>query len=499
MVRDITRRQFLAATARTGLLAGLSATGCASMVRRPAGIIVNDVHTQLNETRVSAIHQPKTRDDVLRIVNDAARSGRSLAICGGRHAAGGQQFGEGHELIDTRSLAAIHSIDTDAGIVHCGAGIQWPALIDGLLAAQPDDPRPWTIGQKQTGANSLCLGGALSSNIHGRALDRTPIVGDIESFTLVNAKGEAITCSRSQNEQLFRLAIGGYGLFGMITDVRLRLDRRRKLKRRVSVIRAADVAGVVRQRIADGYTYGDFQFAVDRDTPQFLDEGVFACYHEIDDAEPITGDRKNLSLDDWQRLILLAHTDPAEAYRVYQRFYLATDGQVYHSDAAQLSDYLEGYHRAIDVVTGAPLPGSEVIGEHYVPLDELAAFLGDVRDDFRKHQTELIYGTVRMIRQDRETFLPWAKRDYACVIFNLHVTHTPSGIARVAADYRRVIDRALQRDGSFYLTYHRWARRDQIDRAYPRFAQFLRLKRAHDPNELFSSNWYRAMQQLFET
>ena len=37
----------------------------------------------------------------------------------------------------------------------------------------------------------------------------------------------------------------------------------------------------------------------------------------------------------------------------------------------------------------------------------------------------MIYGTVRLIERDDETFLAWARDRYACVIFNLHVEHTP--------------------------------------------------------------------------
>ena len=38
--------------------------------------------------------------------------------------------------------------------------------------------------------------------------------------------------------------------------------------------------------------------------------------------------------------------------------------------------------------------------------------------------------------------------------------------------FRQLIDVALAFGGSFFLTYHRWARRDQIERAYPQFAEF---------------------------
>jgi len=87
--------------------------------------------------------------------------------------------------------------------------------------------------------------------------------------------------------------------------------------------------------------------------------------------------------------------------------------------------------------------------------------------------------------------------DYACIIFNLLVEHSPEGISRGKEQFRSLTDCALERDGSFYLTYHRWARRDQVERAYPQFGHFLELKEQHDPNGVFGSDWYRHHRDLF--
>ena len=50
---------------------------------------------------------------------------------------------------------------------------------------------------------------------------------------------------------------------------------------------------------------------------------------------------------------------------------------------------------------------------------------------------------------------------------------------------------------TMYLTYHRWATRCQIERAYPQFAEFLTLKEQHDRDGLFQSEWWRHQRNLF--
>ena len=68
---------------------------------------------------------------------------------------------------------------------------------------------------------------------------------------------------------------------------------------------------------------------------------------------------------------------------------------------------------------------------------------------------------------------------------------------KTAADFRRLIDRAIQHSGSYYLTYHRWASRQQVQACYLEFTEFLALKRQYDPAERFQSEWYRHYKKLF--
>jgi hypothetical protein len=68
---------------------------------------------------------------------------------------------------------------------------------------------------------------------------------------------------------------------------------------------------------------------------------------------------------------------------------------------------------------------------------------------------------------------------------------------RAASASRGLIDVAAELGGSFFLTYHRWADRDQVERCHPRFREFLAKKREYDPGELFQSDWYRHYRKLF--
>lgn len=410
---------------------------------------------------------------------------------------GAQQFGSDTLLIDTRPLSRILSFDPERGLVEAEAGILWPALLDGYQALQNGAPRTWGIAQKQTGADRLSVGGTLGANGHGRGLTLPPFVADVEAFTLVDAAGEVLRCSRTENAELFSLVAGGYGLFGVVTAVSLRLTPRRKLERVVEVRRRDGLAEAFEERIRDGFLYGDFQFSIDRRSDGFLDEGVFSCYRPVDPATPIPADQKELSDDDWKELLWLAHADKARAFQRYAGYYLGTNGQVYWSDTHQMSPYFDGYHADLDARRGASGRSTEIITEIYVPRARLADFLAAAAEDFRRHGVEVIYGTVRLIERDADSFLAWAREPWACTVLNLCTLHTPEGQARSAEAFRRLIDLAIARGGSYFLTYHKYARRDQLETCHPRFAEFLQRKRAVDPEERFQSDWYRHHLSLF--
>jgi FAD/FMN-containing dehydrogenase len=463
----------------------------------PRGVLLNDIHSQLNPTLVAEVAHPRTTEEVAAAIGCAAEAGRAIAVAGGRHAMGGQQFAAGGTVISMSRMDRVLELDAERGIVEVEAGIQWPELIEELHRRQRGVREPWTIAQKQTGADRLSIGGAAAANVHGRGLTMRPFVADVEAFTIVTAGGRALRCSRGENRDLFRLALGGYGLFGVITHVLLRLVKRQKLQRLVDIVDLRDLMAAFADRIADGFTFGDFQFAIDNESPDFLRRGVFSCYRPVDLATPIPGNQRVLAEAAWRELLHLAHCDKSAAFARYCAHYLQTSGQIYHSDTHQLATYLDDYHRELDRRYGAPCRGSEMITELYVPRELLTDFMAAAAEDFRRQRVSCIYGTVRLIQRDDETFLAWAREPWACVIFNIHTDHSPAGLRASADTLRGLIDRAAELGGSYYLTYHRHARRDQVVRCHPRFPEFLERKRHHDPGELFRSDWYAHYRRMF--
>ena len=57
---------------------------------------------------------------------------------------------------------------------------------------------------------------------------------------------------------------------------------------------------------------------------------------------------------------------------------------------------------------------------------------------------------------------------------------------------------AIARNGSYFLTYHRHAKGEQVEACYPQFRRFLEQKSAYDPDGRFQSDWYRHYRNVFQ-
>lgn len=455
-------------------------------VRSSPDCVLNDVHSQLNRTEVAEALRPVSVEAAASLLRQCARERRPLIPMGARHAMGGQQFLSGGVVLDTGGLDRILAFDPERGLIVAEAGVRWPALL-AWLQRHPANARGWTLRQKQTGSDDFSLGGSIAANIHGRVLGAGPLVDDIEWLDIVGADGVLLRVDRVTEPARFADVVGGYGLCGLVTRACLRLVAGRTLRREVSLVRAGELMARFDEAIARGCEYGDFQFAVDPEGADFLDLGILSCYRPVDER-PTPGLRE-LGRAGFERLLLLAHVDKARAFDEYARHYLGTNGQCYPAAAQHTGIDIAGYHAAIDRALGHR--GSEMITELYLPRANFAKFMCAAARVLRDERANPVYGTVRLIERDGTTTLAWARERWACVVFNLHVEHRGNGPLEAAGTFRALIDCALAEGGSYYLTYHRWARPDQIEAAYPRLREFAGRKQACDPLGLFQSDWWR--------
>ncbi|MDC0305507.1 FAD-binding oxidoreductase, partial [bacterium] len=171
---------------------------------------------------------------IVDLIQRAASEGRRISIAGARHSMGGHTFYPGGITLDMEAFRHM-SLDEDKRILTVGAGARWYDIIPYL------DARGYAISIMQSN-NDFSVGGSISVNCHGWQNDKPPIASTVESFRIVTPSGETLRCSRQENAELFSLALGGYGLFGVILEVDLRITDNEYYEAEAHLIASSDYA-----------------------------------------------------------------------------------------------------------------------------------------------------------------------------------------------------------------------------------------------------------------
>ena len=132
--------------------------------------------------------------------------------------------------------------------------------------------------------DDFSVGGSISVNCHGWQFNHAPIASTVDAFRLMQANGTIVKCSRTENSDLFSLALGGYGLFGVILDVDLRVvpNERYRIERVKSS--AADYAKTFQQKAAAASDASDIVMVYGRlnvTRADFLQDGIVNLFHRL--------------------------------------------------------------------------------------------------------------------------------------------------------------------------------------------------------------------------
>ncbi|TDC43490.1 FAD-binding protein [Micromonospora sp. KC213] len=224
--------------------------------------------------RPQAVLTPGSVDDIKKIVRYARSNRIAVAINGqsgtgseGRHSHShyGQALVDGGIAIDPKPLGRIHSIGD--GIADVDAGVTWSTLA--LRALESGQTLP-----VYNDFAHLSIGGTLSVGGLGGTSQRYGSQADnVRWIQVVTGTGELVTCSRSNNPDLFEAVLIGGGQYGIIVRAGVKLipakttarsleftytDRATFLRDSLAVMRAKvvdDQNGYAEPKAGGGWTY----------------------------------------------------------------------------------------------------------------------------------------------------------------------------------------------------------------------------------------------------
>jgi FAD/FMN-containing dehydrogenase len=464
---------------------GTFVTSYGELFRRDDPLLRMDV-ARLDPAQVARVDDAREIEQLQAVLKDARERGLEVSISGSRHSQGGHTYRPGGVVLNMRTFNRIRDIDTVGRRITVESGATWDEVQRAIA------PRGLAIQVMQS-SNIFTVGGTLSANAHGRDVDVMQVVDVVERFGLLLADGSVVEVSRTENPELFSLVIGGYGLYGVILDVTLRVTRDEPYEQLAESVDYTEFPAWF-ARAAQGDSDVVLMLArpsIDPDPDKFLREVVVATWRRVRDGrtagfelteeEHVLRDRFFFGLSrrfDWAKSFRWWLQKKVELGAGATRVVSRNNSMRPPLAPLELLDYRSG-------------KDTDIIQEYYVPVESFVPFMDRFRAILLEGDMNVLSSTVRYVKANATPTLAYAPdKDVFAIIQMSNVGFSEEEQARAADVTRRLVDAAIEFGGTYYLTYQLYPTPEQLHRAYPNAGRAFERNRFYDPGELFSSQFY---------
>ena len=441
-----------------------------------------DDASHMNETKMDSIvlvdpMPDKAEKQLQDLVSSAARSHRVISIGGARHSMGGQTLYSGGILVDMRGYNQMH-LDPGNNVLSVGSGALWSEVVPYL------NKYGKSVLIMQTN-NSFSVGGSLSVNCHGWQVGAGPIASSVLSFRLLMADGKICTCSRSENQQLFSLIPGGYGLFGIILDVKLKVTDNKTYRMYQYVMPSEDYLKAFRERVDHHPRIGMVYGRINVNQDHFVHEAILSTF-QIDDSVAAPA-LKAPGLSAFRRTVFRssASSEYGKALRWRLEKLVAKLGKGKIFSRNQLMN------EPVDIFQNSEPGYADILHEYFIPADSINRFIDEIRTTIPKYKVDLMNITIRNVLEDRDAYMCYARKEVFGFVMLFNEAIDPGADRDMRDLTQKLVDIAISLGGTYYLPYRLHATREQFYRAYPMAQEFFKLKRKYDPEEIFQNQFYK--------
>ena len=413
----------------------------------------------------------------------ARSEGRPLNVGAARHSMGGQAIPRDGTAITFENGGV--EIDRDAQTYRVHAGARWSEVIAAL------DPQGWSPKVMQSN-HDFGVAATYSVNAHGWAVPFGPMGSTVKSVRMVLPTGDLVTCSPDENRDLFFMAMGGYGLVGVIVDLEVEMVKNSRLSPTIELMDAADFAGAFKAVIDDPtvtMAYG--RLNVERGA--FFEKAVLTSFRETEDQSDLPAASGSGWMSHLASRIYRAQlgNEPFKAFRWWNETQLGP--------AVGSSPYTRNSLINEPVVTLADRnpDRTDILHEYFVGFDQFGAFLQACRDVIPASYQEFLNVTLRYVATDDNSLLSYAPVPRIAAVMSFSQELTQRAEADMTRMTRALIDRIADIDGAYYLPYRPHATVEQFKRVYPWSVAFAESKRYLDPDLVLRNNlWDQYLGQI---
>ncbi|MDF3079149.1 MAG: FAD-binding oxidoreductase [Sphingobacteriaceae bacterium] len=449
-------------------------------IKAPEGYI-NDA-SRLSLTQVdSIVDVPEKKAEIIRQLKDILTYSRAkkipISVAGARHSMGGHTMYPGGIVLNMRPYKDMQ-IDSVNNVLTIGSGALWEDAINYL------DKYGKSIAVMQA-FSSFTIGGSVSVNGHGWQKDSPPISSSVISFTLMDFSGKILNCSRSENPKLFRLVIGGYGLFGIILDVKLKIVDNEELKfKYVRVNPNAYISNYKKLVLNNNkvkLAFGRLRIS----EKNFLDEATLNYFERVE-GKPRLLSQGSETIEDTKRLVFRGTVNSEYGKRL--RWDLETGvSKLLVNRTISRNDLL---NESVTLIENKDTSSTDILQEYFIPEQHFEQFINELKTVLPNRHIDLLNITIRAVAKDNDSYLNYARGNVFGFVFLFNQKKKNESEQEMKALTRQLATLAVRMDGTYYLPYRLHISKETFQTAYPQSKAFFELKLKYDPEEVFKNKFY---------
>jgi decaprenylphospho-beta-D-ribofuranose 2-oxidase len=437
------------------------------------------------------------------VISFCARNGLSVCPRGGGYSYGDIILNDRNVILDTSKFDRILEFDEGSRQIVVEPGVRMIDIFERILhlrlalAAIPSE-------------STITVAGAIGGNVNGKDGWRLGNFGDqVVALKLLTASGVVLDVDRSSDEPLFRAVIGGLGLMGVVVQATLRLQKipspfleisrtpvanvERLLEHMKQIEESSDFAVVWLDTCAKGDALGRAVVHatkwVERDgAAEDLRAQVTASFERLAARlrqsrmlSPITEFIVTTMLQ-FQKISVLLFNKLYFFYsRIRHRLHSADNVESflrYNFDASFMIP-------SATAVCGFRGYTVQVI----FPRQEAQAAITEMINLCQASPCLPAKLIMRVHRQD-DYLISFAEDGYS-LNFELHPNRRH--VARMDQFVDDLVESVIRFGGKVHLAKDMVLKRDQFQRLFPKYGEFLAIKQRVDPDEIFQSDMYRRL------
>lgn len=457
---------------------------------------INDA-SALSRTPVYGVVEISDEVHIAKALAFAKANGLKVSMAAVRHSMGGHAFDDNALVLDMLKFNKV-TVNEAAMTMTVQPGATWHD-IQNLL-----HPRFAVKAMQST--DIFSVGGSLSVNAHGMDHQAGSVAGSVKVLRVMLADGSVVTCSRGENDDLFRHVVGGYGLFGVVLSAELEIVPNVVYQTSREIIKSEAFPAFFEEKLEKEPNIGLFYGHLSTAPGNFLQDMIVYRYDKVADQTPEDMPALGAPGAVAVKRIIINLAKNGGAFQKLKWFTEKTLEPEFESctvprtvamaeGEACLVSRNDPMHDSVPYLFNDLPAETDILHEYFIPRAAYNDFIAGAREILGKQPLPVLNASVRIVHKE-DVALTYAPEPAFALVLYINQPTDDAGNAAQRDLTRKMIDLTLQHRGRFFLPYQLHYTSKQLLASYPELPAVLAKKREYDPGELFTSTFYRALKAL---